>query len=59
MRRMFVEEEIQAEAEVAPDLEDDIEDLQQILALGPKEAREVVGAATSGAYKCAPSPWGP
>ena len=51
---MFVEEEIQADAEVSRDLEDDIEDLQQVLALGPREAKDIVASATAGAYKCAP-----
>ena len=48
-----MEGEIQHDAELSADLEDDIEDLQQILALGKKEGKDIVATATGNAYKCA------
>ena len=35
------------------DLEDDLSDLQQILALGNKEAADIVSEVTSKVYRCA------
>ena len=49
--RVFVEERLRASGAVTDEVEDDFADLQQILALGKKEAAEIVSEVTSRAYR--------
>ena len=50
MCRMFVEESIKDDSAVTDDLEEDLQDLRDIMALGTREADDIVQTAKSTAY---------
>ena len=52
--RTYLEEQLRVEKEFTTELEDDLEDLQSILALGKKEAADIVQETTSKVYRCLP-----
>jgi hypothetical protein len=51
--RVFLEEQIRVEGEFSDQLEDDVTDLGQIVALGTKEADQLRDEVVSKIYRCA------